>query len=322
MNVMRFKPAEAFTPQEMASVRARSDVTGLFCVAHAWAAIAACMVLYAIWPNPLTFIAAVVLIGSRQLGLAILMHDGAHGVLLNSKRWNDPVSQWLCAYPVFTDTIPYRHYHLVHHRTTQQPDDPDLHLSAKFPITKESFRRKMIRDITGQTGFKLRRSQIRNALGKPGDGFAKRFATFRKRMGAMVVANLILLAILSAFGKPHYYLMFWVLPLVTWQQVVTRIRNIAEHAMVPDNNDPMKNARTTYANWWERALFAPYWVNYHVDHHLLFYVPCYNLPKLHALLLDKGYGPQMEIQPNYAQMLKRAISKPSSPTPPQQAAAA
>jgi fatty acid desaturase len=318
MNVQRFDPTKGFSPAEMAAVRARSDVTGLMCVVHAWLVIAASMAVYAMWPNPLTFLAAVVLIGSRQLGLAILMHDGAHGVLTRTKRLNDPVSQWLCAYPVFTDTIPYRRYHLVHHRTTQQPDDPDLHLSAKFPITKASYRRKFVRDITGQTGFKLRRSQIRNAFGKPGTGFAARFATFRKRMGGMVVANIVLLAILTAFGKPHYYLMFWILPLLTWQQVVTRIRNIAEHAMVPDNNDVMKNARTTYANWWERAIFAPYWVNYHVDHHLLFYVPCFNLPKLHALLLEKGYGPSMEIQKNYATMLKLATSK--APEPVAQAA--
>ena len=109
-----------------------------------------------------------------------------------------------------------------------------------------------------------------------------------------------MLGILTALGKPHYYLMFWLLPLLTWQQVITRMRNIAEHAMVPDNNDVMRNARTTYARWWERALWAPYWVNYHVDHHMLIYVPCYNLPKLHALLLAKGYGPRMEIQKNYS----------------------
>ena len=312
MNVARFDPTHDFSPSEMAVVRARSDLTGLMCVAHAWLIIAACMTVYALWPNPLTFLAAVMLIGSRQLGLAILMHDAAHGVLTRTKWLNDPLSQWLCAYPVFTNTIPYRHYHLVHHRTTQQPDDPDLHLSAKFPITKASFRRKLFRDITGQTGFKIRRAQIRNALGKPGEDFTARFATFRKRMGGMVVANLILLAILTAFAKPHYYLMFWLLPLITWQQVVTRIRNIAEHAMVPDNNDPMKNARTTYASWWERALFAPYWVNYHVDHHLLFYVPCYNLPALHTLLLEKGYGPKMEIQKTYATMLAHAVSKPEA----------
>ena len=89
--------------------------------------------------------------------------------------------------------------------------------------------------------------------------------------------------------------------------------NIAEHAIVPDNDDVFRNARTTYASWWERALFAPYWVNYHVDHHLLFHVSCYNLPALHAMLLAKGYGPRMEIQPNYFSIWKLATSKPEAP---------
>jgi fatty acid desaturase len=310
MNVARFDPTAVFAPQDLARVRARSDLVGLLCVAHAWSVIGLSMAAFALWPNPLTFVAAVILIGSRQLGLAILMHDGAHGVLMSTKALNEWVSQWLCAYPVFTDTIPYRHYHLKHHRSTQQPDDPDLVLSAPFPITRASFWRKMIRDITGQTGFKQRRAQIRAALGNPKEPFAARFSTFRRKFGGPLMANAALLALFTAFGKPHYYLMFWILPLLTWQQVITRIRNMAEHAVVPDNDDVMRNARTTYASWWERALVAPYWVNYHVDHHMLMYVPCYNLPKLHALLLAHGYGPRMEIQPNYLALLRLAISKP------------
>jgi len=314
MSDWRFDTTKVFTPDEMTSVRARSDIKGLGSVVHAWIVIAASMALYAWWPNPLTFLLAVILIGGRQLGLAILMHDAAHGVLMRTKAWNDPVSQWLCAYPVFNDTIRYRHYHLVHHRNTQQPDDPDIGLSAPFPITRASFYRKMIRDITGQTGFKQRRAQIRAALGKPGQPFAQRLETFRDRLGGPIVANLVLLGILTAFGKPHYYLMFWLLPLLTWQQVITRVRNIAEHAIVPDNDDPFRNARTTYATWLERAVLAPYWVNYHVDHHLLMYVPCYNLPKLHRLLLAKGYGPRMEIQPNYISILRQATSNPEAVT--------
>jgi fatty acid desaturase len=313
MALNRFDPNERFTPADLAIVRARSDLTGTLCILHAWVVIAASMALFAIWPNPLTFIVAAVLIGSRQLGLAILMHDGAHGVLMKTHGWNEWASQWLCAYPVFADTIPYRHYHLVHHRTTQQPDDPDLHLSAKFPITRASFRRKLIRDITGQTGFKQRRSQIRAALGKPGAPFAERFATFRQKLGGPIVANLVLLAVLTALGRWYFYPLFWLLPLLTWQQVITRVRNIAEHAMVPDNDDVFRNARTTYATWWERALFAPYWVNYHVDHHLLFYVPCYNLPALHRMLLERGYHDRMEIQPNYLSVWKLATSKPETP---------
>jgi fatty acid desaturase len=312
MNVTRFNPTEKFSPEDMAQVRARSDLIGTLCIVHAWTVIGACMALFALWPNPLTFILAVVLIGSRQLGLAILMHDTAHGCLMKTTAWNEWAGQWLCAYPVFADMIPYRHYHLVHHRKTQQKDDPDYILSAPFPITRTSFRRKLVRDITGQTGFKQRSAQILNALGKPGDPFARRFANFREKLGGPIVVNLVLLTILTVAGRWYFYPLFWLLPLLTWQQLITRVRNIAEHAIVPDNDDVFRNARTTYAAWWERALFAPYWVNYHVDHHLLFYVPCYNLPRLHAMLLEKGYGPRMEIQHSYLAIWRMATSKPEA----------
>jgi fatty acid desaturase len=311
MNVTRFQPSTIFTPEEQAAVRKRSDLLGLLCVAHCWIVIFAMMALFALWPNPLTFIAAVIVIGTRQLGLGILNHDAAHGVLTQTKWLNEWAGQWLCAYPGLGNMIAYRHYHLEHHRKTQQPDDPDLVLSAPFPITPSSYRRKFIRDITGQTGFKLKSAQIKRAFA--GSTLAERLATFSKRLGPQALVQLILLAGLTAVGKPHYYLLFWVLPDLTWQQVVTRIRNIAEHAVVPDNDDVFRNARTTYANIFERAFIAPYWVNYHVDHHLMFYVPCYNLPKLHRMLLAKGLGDRMEIQPGYRAVFRLALSKQEKP---------
>lgn len=313
MNVERFDPTKVFSPAEMAVLRKRSDITGLLCVAHCWIVIFSMMALFAVWPNPLTFIAAVIVIGTRQLGLGILNHDAAHGVLTQTRWLNEWVGQWLCAYPGLGNMIAYRHYHLEHHRKTQQPDDPDLVLSAPFPITRSSYRRKFIRDITGQTGIKLKSAQIRRAFA--GKTLAERLGTFWYRLGPQTIMQLILLAGFIVVGKWYYYLIFWVLPEITWQQVVTRIRNIAEHAVVPDNNDVFRNARTTYANWLERAVIAPYWVNYHVDHHLLFYVPCYNLPKLHGMLLAKGFGPKMEIQPDYLTMMKLAVSKPEPAAP-------
>ena len=43
------------------------------------------MALFVWWPNPLTFVLAVMVIGARQLGLAILMHDAAHGLLFANR---------------------------------------------------------------------------------------------------------------------------------------------------------------------------------------------------------------------------------------------
>src|SRR3546814_16641446 len=100
-------------------------------------------------------------IGGRQLGLAILMHDAAHGLLFRTRRWNEFAGQWLCAWPVGTDLTLYRPYHLKPHRFTQQAEDPDLVLSAPFPITRRRLWRKIRRDLTGESSFRRRRPEER-----------------------------------------------------------------------------------------------------------------------------------------------------------------
>ena len=93
---------------------------------------------------------------------------------------------------------------------------------------------------------------------------------------------------------------------------ITRLRNIGEHAMVPDNDDRLRNTRTVPVGWLARAFIAPYGVSYHLEHHLLVSTPYYRLRKAHRLLLDKGLGDQMEILPNYFAVLRVALSKPEA----------
>ena len=105
---------------------------------------------------------------------------------------------------------------------------------------------------------------------------------------------------LVAAGYWWLYPIMWLLPLATWYQLVSRIRNIAEHAVVPDDDDPLRNTRTTYASPVERLLLAPYWVNYHLEHHLFMFVPCWRLKwncnraigqfKTTSRLVDAGGG--------------------------------
>ena len=209
----------------------------------------------------------------------------------------------------------YRNYHLTHHKYAQQPEDPDLGLSAPFPVTRQSLRRKIIRDLTGQTFFKQRRNQFANALGigiRPGKGAVNRVHSAREAVVPFLITNAILLAVLTLAGHWWAYFVLWLLPLATWNQLVTRLRNIAEHAVVPDNEDPMRHARTTHASWWEGLLIAPYWVNYHCEHHMFMHLPCYRLGEAHALLREKGVTGQMEVQPGYLTVLKQASSKPAS----------
>jgi fatty acid desaturase len=292
--------ARLLTAEQVQRLRAKSDWAGALLVAHAWALILGSMALFVWWPNPLTFVLAAVVIGARQLGLAILMHDAAHGLLFRNRHLNESVATWLCAAPVFTSLQLYRPYHLAHHRHTQQPEDPDLGLSAPFPITRKSLWRKVGRDLSGRTAYQRRLEQFRRGLAKESKAF---------------IVNLVLLGGLSAIGYWWLYPLLWLLPLATWYQLVSRVRNIAEHAMVPDNDDPLRNTRTTRANLLERLFVAPYWVNYHLEHHLFMFVPCWRLPAAHRALLAQGLRPAMEIQPGYAAVLRLAASRREDDAP-------
>jgi fatty acid desaturase len=240
------KVSELLTPEQVQELRGKSDLVGALLVLHAWALIFGSMAMFAMFPNPITFVLAVMVIGARQLGLAILMHDAALGLMFANRGLNDWVGTWLCASPVFTSLALYRPYHLAHHRHTQQAEDPDLGLSAPFPISRSSLRRKIVRDLTGRTAYQRRVEQFRR-------GLLREWRSF--------VANLLLLGALAAIGSWWLYPLLWLVPLATWYQLVSRIRNIAEHAVVPDNDDPLRNTRTTLANFFERLLVAPYRVN-------------------------------------------------------------
>jgi fatty acid desaturase len=302
-------------PAEIHRFGARSDMVGAALVLHAWLVIAAAMALFARWPNPLTLAVAIMIIGGRQLGLAILMHDAAHGLLFRRKAVNDRIAQWLCAYPVVTDLHLYRPYHLKHHRLTQQADDPDLPLSAPFPITRASLRRKILRDLTGRTGYQRRKAQLSDALGPSGTPWRERAARLRRRLGGAALVNAALFSALALAGYWWLYPLLWLLPLMTWYQLVSRIRNIAEHAVVPDNDDPWRNTRTTLAGPLTRLVLAPYRVNHHLEHHLFPFVPCWRLPRLHCHLLGEGYGPRMELCRGYREVLARATAGRSGAAP-------
>src|SRR3954454_3513542 len=200
MTALRMRARDFLNDEQLADVRRRVTWKGVALIAHAWALIIAAIALVAWWPNPITYVLAVAIIGSRQLGLAILMHDGAHGCLSPDEKTNLTLSQWFCAYPLFAETGSYRRYHLQHHARTQQEDDPDLVLSAPFPITKLSYRRKFIRDLTGQTGYQQRKAQLLNALGPKSWPIRQRAAHFWSKLGPQMVFNLLFFAGLAAAG--------------------------------------------------------------------------------------------------------------------------
>jgi len=305
--VARLKPGQFFSPEEWAGLSARSGWKGLALVAHCWGVIlvAAALAVWVPWLIPLS----VMIIGTRQLGLAILMHEAAHAGLHPNLKVNDWVGDWLCAVPVGARLAAYRPYHLSHHKYAQQAEDPDLVLSAPFPVTRASLRRKIIRDLTGQTFFKQRIAPFFRTLAPDEDLPEGARVTARSALSFLAI-NAILLGAAILAGVWWAYLALWLLPLATWFPLVTRLRNIAEHACVENSEiDPLRQARTTRAAWWERALIAPYWVSFHAEHHIFMHLPCWSLKRAHRLLKGKGVTDQMEVAPSYASVLKEASGR-------------
>jgi fatty acid desaturase len=315
----RVSPKDFFTADEWVPLPVRSSWKGLALVAHGWLVILAVGAMAVIWP--ITLPLAIMIIGARQLGLAILMHDAAHGALHPNSRVNDWVAEWVCS----GGLIAYRNYHLQHHKYAQQSEDPDLVLSAPFPVTRASLRRKILRDLTGQTWFKQRFGRLTARLkareaGEPVLPILGAEIVRQRRwlIGNTIGAILLTLAcwlVSRAFGgaprsvASYWWVWFalWLAPRATWFQLVTRLRNIAEHALVAkDEPDPLRHARTTHANFLERAFIAPYFVNYHCEHHMFMHVPCWNLPRVRRLLANRGVAARMEGSPCYLSVLNAA----------------
>ena len=310
--VPRVDPKTIFSREEWTRLNSRSSLRGLGLVAHAWGTIAGAVALVVLWPHPLAWLIAVMIVGTRQLGLAILMHEAAHGGLHANKAVNDWVGQWLCAVPVGADLSSYRAYHLQHHKFTQQPEDPDLSLSAPFPIARESLSRKAIRDLTGQTFVKQRLplflSLFRHNISGDEVTHESFVASGAEKMARFLYLNAILFALFWLSGAGVWFWAIWVFAMATWLSFVTRIRNIAEHACTSTGQDPFSQARTTLASPIERLLIAPYWVNYHAEHHLFMYLPCYRLKEAHHLLAAKGLVERMEVCSGYLNVMRIATS--------------
>ena len=207
----RAKPEDFFSADEWAALSARSSWRGLWLVAHCWAVIGAAMWVGARWP--VTIPLAIVVIGTRQLGLFVPMHDAAHALLHRDRRVNDQVAIWLCS----SSLTAYRPYHLQHRRYVQQTEDPDLVLSAPFPITRASFARKVVRDLTGQTFVKQCFGHYRDRLRAraPGESVGALLAEHLAKDRRFLIGNALGFAAFAAAGLGWVWITLWLLPMMT-----------------------------------------------------------------------------------------------------------
>jgi len=308
------------TRDEIACFTRASDLMGWLAVLGDWAIIAAALALAAWRPAAWSVALALLLLGGRQLGLAILMHEGSHGSLFRTRALNSVVGRWLCGAPIGIDIERYRTHHLAHHSFTGTERDPDLCLVRPFPTTRGGFARKLARDLVGLTGIKRLVGLLAMDFGfitytASGDAeritdpepWPRRLALGLRRVAPPLVVNASLFTLLWALGHGWVYLL-WVGAWLTTFSLFLRIRAIAEHACTELSAEPLRNTRTVRAGPLARLFVAPHGVCFHLEHHLLMTVPYFRLQALHRLLVERGALDESPVASSYLSVLRRATA--------------
>ncbi|MEY2570047.1 MAG: hypothetical protein QOE63_397 [Acidimicrobiaceae bacterium] len=249
---------------------------------------------------PEVWLLAFVLMGAQHARFASLSHEAAHRLLFSNKRLNDWVGRWVVGYTAFISTDLYRRGHMAHHKDEFGPNEPDMNLYNGYPITRDSFLRKMRRDLFFESGWKNLKSLLR--------GF--KFSETRGHVVRIVACQVGLFAVFAIAGWPQLYVLLWFVPWMTEWRVINRLRSIAEHGGMHRSKDRRETTHTVRQSLAPSFFMVPYNIGYHLAHHVDMGVPWRNLPKLHAELLAAGYVTEALEQPTYRALWRKLRSRP------------
>jgi fatty acid desaturase len=285
-------------PELRAELRRIDDLGNVGSVLLAWGQ-AALTIGAAAWiAHPLGYAAAVVLMGPVFARLAILGHEAAHKLLFTNKRLNDWVGRWLLDYPAFVPFEVYRRSHFAHHKEEFGPNEPDLNLYVGYPVSRASFRRKLVRDVVGISGWKNLKPLLLAVRSERSRPFALR----------IFAAQAVLLGMFTVAGQPELYLVLWLLPWMTSWRVLNRLRALAEHGGLEASSDRRRTTHHVRQSWSARFWIAPYHTGWHLAHHVDMGVPWRNLPRLHQELVDAGWVTDQYTYPSYRALWKALAS--------------
>lgn len=272
-------------------------------VAALWTAIGILFGVASWLDHPLGYAALFVLMGPMFARLAILGHEAAHRLLFRNKKANDLVGRWLLDYPAFVPFDVYRRVHFAHHKDEFGPNEPDIPLYSGYPIPAASWRRKLLRDATGSSGWK---------------NLKPLFTSWRSKQARPVVARIwatqvvIWAAIWVGTGHWWLYPLCWLGPWLTVWRVLNRLRAIAEHGGMERSKDRRRTTHHIRQSWSARFWIVPYRTGWHLAHHTDMGVPWRNLPAYHQELVDSGWVTEAYVYPSYWQFWKACASASDS----------
>ena len=268
------------------------------------ASLAAVPLLYKAFPHSLTFVVSFVLSIRTFNCFAQLVHTSDHGGLFRSPRLNGLAGN-IGAYCLGYTRTGHRLAHLNHHLYLNTVNDPDRIWGAPEQTTRE-LGWQWLRDflLVSAAGRLLQYSQpdSRTFSAAPW----KTQSPLSLVRGALelwpvMVTQTLILSYYTLVLGPGYYLLLYVLPIVTFYPAQIRLRSTVEHSFDigfrPRSPQDYWVVRSTRGAWLERFVFSPLAIHYHFEHHLFPAVPHYNLGKVHQLLVECGFP--VPVAPSY-----------------------
>jgi fatty acid desaturase len=288
-----------------------------------WGALGVCVGAALAFPRLGVIVLAILGVAAGQHGLAILAHQSAHYRMFERRWLNDLVGK-LCGLPLGVSLVTYRMIHRIHHNHLYSPIDPDLALMAGYPRGRAYLVKKLLKDLLGLTTVKnylyfMGRSPTTTptptttrAADVLDDTSPALRASARRDRHLVTGVHLTLLAVAIVTGVWRWYLLLWLLPLVTVTQALLRLRAVCEHGAPRDTSTPYRAARTTLAPAVVRWFVFPHQMHFHVEHHLYPSVPHYRLHECHAALREAGLLDDAEVVPTFRQTLAKIFAEPTA----------
>jgi len=270
-------------------------------LAVCWGVAIGAVALFWVHPAWYTFVLAFLLVSARHQALLNLEHEAIHGKLVPGRRGNFLIGRWLCAAPVGSPFEASRARHLSHHRLLATDEDPDHDLHAgPDKRTRGGLIRHFASGLVGGYAGMVLMGPARGEAGPASPGSRRRDAQ------SIVLAQVVLFAGFTLASDWWVYPALWLVPLVTVTVLGHLIRSFAEHAISDDEVPEHGNRLITIpAPFVERFMWAPYWMNYHAEHHLVPSVPAPRLKELHKRLATREDVPPVLIRRSYSQALRR-----------------
>jgi fatty acid desaturase len=265
-----------------------------------WALILLSVWLFAVERSWLTFAVAFLVVSSRHQALLNVEHDCIHNHFVPGRRWNERVAIVLAASPCGSPFYASRARHLAHHRLLATVDDPDARLhTGDDKRTAVGVLRYFALGLVG--GY------VATVMFEPEAVVIDTSLRRRDRRNVVVAQVLLLVGFTLLFGWWAYPLL-WLLPLGTLTAAMHMVRSFCEHAISDDEVDSHADRLISIrSNPIERALVAPFYMNYHAEHHLFPGVPARRLPAVQRRLVNRREEPAPLLRSTYVGALARYV---------------